>query len=284
MNAHQRRRCARESIVPTQEIERLRDQVQSQQVEIGDLTKRLRAAQIERHEAVIVERRKFEAEREVADADAQCIRDARLRLGAGLDELLLDAADRVRFDAAAAAARFDAALSAAHGACMEQVEARSAAEAALDDALRQRDDVVAANADLRRRALRAEDAIGPFRQLAMVVRRQLGMPVGASDLHVVGALHTVNTVDPRAVAKLVGWVDARGREPVAVGDRPSWLAAGAAPADVLGNEWWIGPVGWLLDDVRALAEPVAAKGFQKVWTLDAETTAQVLAQIERRVA
>jgi hypothetical protein len=33
------------------------------------------------------------------------------------------------------------------------------------------------------------------------------------------------------------------------------------------HKWWVGPVGWLLDDVHPLAEPVPCRGFQGFWTL-----------------
>jgi hypothetical protein len=39
---------------------------------------------------------------------------------------------------------------------------------------------------------------------------------------------------------------------------------------VLENFWWAGPVGWLLDDVRELVEPVPARGMPGVWTIDDE--------------
>lgn len=34
----------------------------------------------------------------------------------------------------------------------------------------------------------------------------------------------------------------------------------------IGREWFVGPVGWVLKDVRPLTEPVEARGFQGLWT------------------
>lgn len=31
--------------------------------------------------------------------------------------------------------------------------------------------------------------------------------------------------------------------------------------------WWLGPLGWVLSDVRALEHPVAIAGGQKFWRL-----------------
>lgn len=36
------------------------------------------------------------------------------------------------------------------------------------------------------------------------------------------------------------------------------------------SDWYIGPVGWLLDDVRALAEPIPCQGRQGLWDVPAE--------------
>jgi hypothetical protein len=43
-------------------------------------------------------------------------------------------------------------------------------------------------------------------------------------------------------------------------------------------EWFAGPFGWILDDVRVLREPVHCKGKQGLWTVPAEVKRQVLAQ------
>lgn len=45
--------------------------------------------------------------------------------------------------------------------------------------------------------------------------------------------------------------------------------------------WFIGPVGWVLDGVVALPEPVPCKGRQGVWTLPDDVAELVLAQVAR---
>lgn len=43
--------------------------------------------------------------------------------------------------------------------------------------------------------------------------------------------------------------------------------------------WFFGPVGYLLRDVRALAEPVPCRGFQGFWTLPPDVERQVVEQL-----
>lgn len=45
--------------------------------------------------------------------------------------------------------------------------------------------------------------------------------------------------------------------------------------------WFFGPVGYVLRDVQALAEPVPCRGWQGFWTLQADTAAAVNAQLAR---
>jgi hypothetical protein len=33
------------------------------------------------------------------------------------------------------------------------------------------------------------------------------------------------------------------------------------------DPWWAGPLGWILDDVHPLVEPVPCRGFQGLWSL-----------------
>lgn len=48
--------------------------------------------------------------------------------------------------------------------------------------------------------------------------------------------------------------------------------------------WFLGPVGWVLADVRTLATPVPCRGAQGLWTLPADVEAAVLAQLEGAAA
>lgn len=43
------------------------------------------------------------------------------------------------------------------------------------------------------------------------------------------------------------------------------------------DPWFFGPFGWLLDDVRALAEPIPFKGKQGLWTVPEEIEKQIAA-------
>jgi hypothetical protein len=42
------------------------------------------------------------------------------------------------------------------------------------------------------------------------------------------------------------------------------------------DPWWLGPVGWLLEDIRPLRTPVPAKGMMGLWTLSDSEEQQVL--------
>lgn len=44
------------------------------------------------------------------------------------------------------------------------------------------------------------------------------------------------------------------------------------------RKWWFGPYGWILKDVRVLAEPVPCKGMLGLWTLPVEVEERVVAQ------
>ncbi len=41
------------------------------------------------------------------------------------------------------------------------------------------------------------------------------------------------------------------------------------------QEWWSGPYGWLLDDVRTLPEPIPCKGRQGLWNVPDELVARL---------
>jgi hypothetical protein len=69
---------------------------------------------------------------------------------------------------------------------------------------------------------------------------------------------------PEGIVALAVVVGARTHD----GDRPA--------AD---NPWLVGPVGWLLDQVRALPRPVACPGAQGVWLVPADVEAAVQRQI-----
>ncbi|MFP4600655.1 MAG: ASCH domain-containing protein [Persicimonas sp.] len=79
-------------------------------------------------------------------------------------------------------------------------------------------------------------------------------------------------------ARVVGWYDVRDDtgDLDAVIDH-TWLkrlAVTAVGYDLdlkiaTDDPWWLGPIGWLLDDVR-LAQPVEARGMPGLWTVPDE--------------
>lgn len=67
---------------------------------------------------------------------------------------------------------------------------------------------------------------------------------------------------------------------------------GAELDEVLGSfglkpeagEWYLNTCGWVLRDVKQLAQPIGCRGFQGLWQLDGETLFQVVEQLEGRAA
>ena len=80
------------------------------------------------------------------------------------------------------------------------------------------------------------------------------------------------------VATLLGWLDAR--QDLASAASVEQGAEAHHVYDLDEDPWWIGPVGWLLRDVRAI-EPVPCKGALGLWELQAEVEHHVLRALER---
>jgi hypothetical protein len=82
-----------------------------------------------------------------------------------------------------------------------------------------------------------------------------------------------------ATARVLGIVTEDKEKPGAftfecLRERPQWAMS---PKNLV---WFCGPVGWLLDEVVVLREPVACKGAQRLWTVPAEVERQVLGMQE----
>lgn len=58
-----------------------------------------------------------------------------------------------------------------------------------------------------------------------------------------------------ATARVVGWIDARGR---------SYGLTTVPENGLVHNKWFAGPVGWLLDDIIKI-DPVPARGMLGLW-------------------
>lgn len=72
-----------------------------------------------------------------------------------------------------------------------------------------------------------------------------------------------------AVVRLVGWIDERTHPRTCAG-------VSAEDARCVANSvWFDGPVGWVIDTVRPLAEPVPCRGAQGLWTVPDEVAAAV---------
>lgn len=65
------------------------------------------------------------------------------------------------------------------------------------------------------------------------------------------------------VARIAGYVDEAQLQPHAA----------------LTSPWFIGPYGWLLEDVRAIATPVRVKGALGLWTLPNDVCLRVMEQL-----
>ena len=47
------------------------------------------------------------------------------------------------------------------------------------------------------------------------------------------------------------------------------------------SRWFVGPFGWLLADVRALAAPVPCRGAQGLWAIPPDVETEVLRQLAK---
>ena len=72
-----------------------------------------------------------------------------------------------------------------------------------------------------------------------------------------------------------------GRRPPADGGPLGIVGVARVEAMVVESPspWFMGPVGWQLADVRALAEPVPCSGKQGLWPVPPHLEAEVLAQL-----
>lgn len=77
-----------------------------------------------------------------------------------------------------------------------------------------------------------------------------------------------------AVARVVGWLGFEQQEKTEV-------VGQVELADHIWSPWLVGPIAWVLDDVRALATPVACTGRQGIWTLPVDVETAVQAQLAR---
>jgi len=87
-----------------------------------------------------------------------------------------------------------------------------------------------------------------------------------------------------SVATIAGYVDDDGE--ATWRKRDGTLVTGVSSDhlrchDARLSKWYMGPVGWVLDDVVALSKPVPCKGFQGLWNLPADVESAVLAQVPR---
>lgn len=90
------------------------------------------------------------------------------------------------------------------------------------------------------------------------------------------------------VATIAGWLDTRDGRPVAQARETHPLGKGRfrdlhRVLRLDRDPWWCGPVGWLLDEVQALPEPVPCRGMLGLWTLPTDIERRVLAQLKGKV-
>lgn len=80
-----------------------------------------------------------------------------------------------------------------------------------------------------------------------------------------------------ATARLVGYVVVE-QKPNSV-ERMIEASKDAVYYDHRADPWFFGPVGWLLDDVQKLPQPLACKGKLGVWTVPAEIAVMMEEQV-----
>lgn len=81
------------------------------------------------------------------------------------------------------------------------------------------------------------------------------------------------------VARILGWHD---RRPDDVRIHRMYAPAGLENriANLQYDPYWIGPVGWLLDDVRALERPIPHPGALGLWKVPPDKVQQIFMDLE----
>lgn len=82
-----------------------------------------------------------------------------------------------------------------------------------------------------------------------------------------------------AVAKLLGYISVKED-----GERVRFGVDADRALQEFASQFFGGPVGWVLDDVRPLAEPVFCRGAQGLWILPPDVDAAVRVQLAARAA
>lgn len=78
-----------------------------------------------------------------------------------------------------------------------------------------------------------------------------------------------------AVVRVVGFIDATRRAALAV------VKNVGTDRDHTRSWWWEGPVGWVLDRVRVLPEPVPCRGAQGLWVVPTVVEVRVNEQLRK---
>ena len=81
-----------------------------------------------------------------------------------------------------------------------------------------------------------------------------------------------------AVVRLSGYVSELGGSRVCTGITPE------RAREIIESEWYCGPVGWVLDNIRPLSEPVVCKGAQGLWSVTPDMADDILARLGRAIA
>lgn len=81
-----------------------------------------------------------------------------------------------------------------------------------------------------------------------------------------------------AVVRLAGYVSELGGSRVCTGISPE------RAREIVESEWYCGPVGWVLDNIRPLADPVECKGAQGLWAVPPDIADAVLARLGKAIA
>lgn len=112
--------------------------------------------------------------------------------------------------------------------------------------------------------------IAPKLSGTYAIEHHVGLPPWSRLSRITSAIIGVATVD----CALIDWRDRNGRILDAYGTEDG-------PNVELGDQrrWFFGPIGYVLRDVRTLAEPVPCRGWQGFWTLAPELAARVEAQL-----
>ncbi|HEX2677838.1 MAG TPA: hypothetical protein VHM19_14395 [Polyangiales bacterium] len=128
----------------------------------------------------------------------------------------------------------------------------------------------------------------PWKPWPSVIGKRIAIHAGkkldrGAETEILGFMdeHDINGGDERLYSEgIVGTAVVKGWMEFESGDYGGELTE-RQMIDAFNSPWFFGPFGWVLEDVRALPEPIPCKGAQGLWRVPADIAARVANEVPR---